>query len=273
MRSEDEAKRLLAGLGERRPVAAADLARFLYLELPQDAEDRLVFIKERGLQHLMFFYLDTFPNARFVFQVRDPRDFLLSARSVRGGWPRNHFGSTRQALAVWDQDQRLGLAALGLLGATRVHLQRYEDLVADPERTLRALAAFLSIKWDDRMLAFHQRANAKRRSQQGAAFHNLAKPMLRENYGMWRRGLSSGAVKIVEAHLGDLMDRFGYPRAHHGRNARLHLVKALVLAPFERVASRDLHLWRDERDIERKLRSLPQSDRVPLLPPLTYPSA
>lgn len=274
LRSEDEAKRLLAELGERQPIAAADLARFLYLELPQDAEGRLVVVKERGLQHLMFFYLGTFPNARFVFQVRDPRDFLLSAQSIYGGWPRNVFGSTRQALACWDQDQRLGLAALGLLGAKRVHLQRYEDLVADPERTLRALAAFLSIKWDERMLAFHEGANARRRSQHhAAAFRNLAKPMLRDNYGKWRRGLSSSAVKTVEAHLGDLMDRFGYPREHHRRNARLHLLKALLLAPLEHVANRDLHLWRDERDVERDLRSLRPSDKTPLLPPLTYPSA
>ena len=269
VRSEAEAQRLRAWVGAKRRVAAADFARFLYFELPQEAKDRLVFIKERGLQHLMFFFLETFPNAKFVFQVRDPRDVLLSAQQLRGGWPRNLFGSTRQALACWDQDQRFGLAALGLLGKERVHLQRYEDLVGDPEGTLRALATFLAIRWDDSMLSFHETPTARRRSQQDPAAHgNLGKPLLRENFGKWRRGLSAGEVKTVEAHLGGLMDRFGYPREHEMRP--IHLLKALLLAPIERVANRDLHLWRHERDVERDLIRL---DREPLLPPLDYPAA
>ncbi len=274
VRSEAEAQRLHAWMDAQHRVAAADFARFLYLELPQEAKDRLVFIKERGLQHLMFFLLETFPSAKFVFQVRDPRDVLLSAQRLRGGWLHNMFGSTRQMLACWDQDQRFGLAALGLLGRERVHLQRYEDLVGNPEDTLRALAAFLAIGWDDGMLAFHETPAAKRRSQQEPASHgNLDKPLLRENFGKWRRGLSAGQVKTVEAHLGDLMDRFGYLREHDMRHARIrsmHLLKALLLAPLEHAANRDLHLWRHERGFERDLRRL---DREPLLPPLDYPAA
>lgn len=274
-RNETEAQRLRAWADRPGAGCPADFARFLYFELPADAKGRLVFIKEQGLQHLMFFLLETFPNAKFVFQVRDPRDVLLSAQRLRGGWLHNMFGSTRQMLACWDQDQRFGLAALGLLGRERVHLQRYEDLVGNPEDTLRALAAFLAIGWDDGMLAFHETPAAKRRSQQEPASHgNLDKPLLRENFGKWRRGLSAGQVKTVEAHLGDLMDRFGYPRRARGmRHAKvrsMHLLKALLLAPLEHAANRDLHLWRHERGIERDLRRL---DREPLLPPLDYPAA
>lgn len=271
-RNETEAQRLRAW-ADRPAVCPADFARFLYFELPADAKGRLVFIKEQGLQHLMFFLLETFPNAKFVFQVRDPRDVLLSAQRLRGGWLRNMFGSTRQMLACWDQDQRFGLATLGLLGRERVHLQRYEDLLGDPEGALRALARFLGIGWDDGMLAFHETPAAKRRSQQGpAALVNLGKPLLRENFGKWRRGLSAGQVKTVEAHLGDLMDRFGYPREHEVALARIrsmHLLKALLLAPLEHVANRDLHLWRHDRTVERYLDGL---DREPLLPPLKYPA-
>lgn len=232
-----------------------------------------MFIKEYGLQRLMPFFLETFPNAKFVFQVRDPRDVLASAQRLRGGWPRNMFGSTRRMLARWDLDQRFGLATLGLLGRERVHLQRYEDLVGDPEGTLRALARFLGIGWDDGMLAFHETPAAKRRSQQGpAAFVNLDKPLLRENFGKWRRELSAGQVKTVEAHLEDLMDRFGYPREHDLRDTPIRsvqLLKALLLAPLEHVANRDLGLWQQDRTIKRDLYRL---DREPLLPPLKYPA-
>ena len=270
-RGEAEARRLLAWLDSRQAIAAADFAHFLYLDLAPEAQGRLVFIKEPILQHMLFFLLETFPNAKFVFQVRDPRDFLLSARQLRGGWPRNIFGSTRQALANWSQDQRFGLAVLGLLGEERVRLQRYEDLVRDPEDTLGALAAFLGIKWDDRMLAFHETPLAKRRSQRNPeTFSNLGQPLLRRNFGKWRRGLSAGTVKVVEAHVGELMERFGYAREHDIRDARTHLLKALLLAPIEHVANRHIHLHRYKRSPERDLEGL---DRVPLLPQLHYGNA
>ena len=80
----------------------------------------------------------------------------------------------------------------------------------------------------------------------------------------------AGAVKVVEAHLGELMDRFGCPREHDVRDARTHLLKALLLAPIERVANRHIHLHRYRRSPERDLEGL---DRVPLLPQLHYGNA
>ena len=264
LRSEAEARRLHAWVSARPQVTAAELARFLYLDLPQ-AEGKLLFVKDRGLHDWMFFLREIFPQAKFVFQVRDPRDYLLSAQRM----PRSMFGSTRQALAAWDQDQRFGLATLGLLGAARVHLQRYEDLVRDPVGTLQALTEFLGIRWDDSMIAFHEMPFAKRRVRDNPVpMQNLDKPLLRENYGKWRQALSASAVKTVEAHLGQLMDRFGYPRQHDPRFAQMHRFKALLLAPVERAANRDLHLWRGERGVEKRLRSF---DVEPLLPPVEYP--
>ena len=69
------------------------------------------------------------------------------------------------------------------------------------------------------------------------------------------------------------MDRFGYPREHDMRHAGVrprHLLKALLPAPLEHVASRDLHLWRHDRTVERNLNRL---DREPLPPPLDCPAA
>jgi hypothetical protein len=48
----------------------------------------------------------------------------------------NKFGSVRNALNVWRDDQAGGLAAYGLLGTQRVFLQRYEDLVANFTRPI-----------------------------------------------------------------------------------------------------------------------------------------
>ena len=62
------------------------------------------------------------------------------------------------------------------------------------------------------------------------------------------------------------MDRFGYPRQHDVRHGPMHRLKALLLAPIEHAANRNLQLWREDRSFERLL--LPRFDVEPLLPPV-----
>lgn len=266
-----EAQHFLRWVDGQSTWTPGELAHFLYLELPPDAKDKLVFVKEQHVHQLLFFVVETFPGTKFVHQVRDPRDFLLSARRMRRGRLGNKYGSTRQALAIWRHDQRTGLAALGLLGANRVHLQRYEDLVSDPERTLHDLTAFLGLEWDDAMLAFHATPAARRLAGQHLGYANVDKPLVRGNFGKYRDGLSASDIRAVEASLGHLMDRFGYPREYDAGGGALALAWTLVMEPLERLANREPYPWhRAAVQVDREHRAL-EDARVPLLAPLTYP--
>ena len=184
--------------------------------MPLEAHGKHALIKENNVHHLLFFLIDCFPNAKFIFQVRDPRDFLVSAKARRKRWLGNKFGSVRNALNVWREDQIGGLHALGLLGSDRVFLQRYEDLIGRSEETLASLCAFLGLSFDERMLDFHEAESAQRLAVKGGPRENLGKPLMTENFRKYRKGLSRGQIKIVEAYVGDLMDRFGYPREYTG---------------------------------------------------------
>lgn len=215
-RGEEEADRFATWLDCRDEIVPRDVARFVFQEMPLAAHGKHAFVKENNLHQMLFFLVDCFPDAKFVFQVRDPRDFLLSCVVRRKRWLGNKFGSIRNAMNVWREDQLGGLTAYGLLGPDRVHLQRYEDLVANFENTVTRLCAFLEIDFDERMHRFHEADHAQQLAVKGGPRENLSRPIMTQNFRKYRKGLSRGQVRIVEAYVGDLMDRFGYPREYTG---------------------------------------------------------
>jgi hypothetical protein len=267
-RGDAEAERLAKWLDQQTELSPHAIARFVYQEMPLDAHGKHAFIKENNAHQMLPFIVDCFPDAKIVFQVRDPRDFLLSAVARRSRWLGNKFGSVRNALNVWRDDQMGGLAAYGLLGRERVFLQRYEDLVGRFEETMTDLCAFLGISFDDGMRNFHQAEHAQNLAVKGGPRENLAKPLMTENFRKYRKGLSSGRIKMVEAHVGDLMDRFGYPREYTGlaRPSIFSVLRPQFSEPWERLVNSDLRP--QYKTGNSRLQSKLDADVTPLCPPL-----
>lgn len=237
--SEARAAELAAWLDAHPRATPAELARRVYAGLDPKPGATTVFIKENNLHRVLFFVLACFPEAKFVFQVRDPRDFLASAQARRGFFGGNKFGSLRNALTVWREDQLGGLALLGLLGPERVFFQRYEDLIARPRAVLEPLCAFLGLGFEPSMLDFHQSEDAARLAQSSAARENIARPLMSANAGKYRDSLSKGRIRTVETWLGDLMDRFGYARdfARPRRPSPWRVLAPQLSEPFERLVN------------------------------------
>lgn len=267
-RSEEEAARLVDWVGARDGTDVRALARFVYQELPLEAHGKHALVKENNIHNMLFFLVDCFPDARFIFQVRDPRDFLLSAKLRKKRWLGNKFGSLRNALAVWREDQVGGLNALGLLGPSRVHLQRYEDLVADTETTLRRLCDFLGLEFDERMREFHSAEDAQRLAVKGGPRENVAKPMMTTNFRKYLKGLSRREIKIVETFVGDLMDCFGYPREYPARRrpSVYSSIRPQLTEPFERIVNSEFRP--QYKGGNRRLSAELAGRSAPLCPPL-----
>ena len=265
--SEDAAAKLRAYLDAHPQATPRQLANFVYAGLEPKPGASTVFVKENNLHRLLGFALECFPAARFVFQVRDPRDYLVSAEARRGFWAGNKFGSLRRALEVWREDQLGGLQALGLLGPGRVWFQRYEDLVSRPRAVLEPLCAFLGLSFEEGMLDFHASEQALRRGASHAARANVARPLMSANFGKYRAELSRRKIRAVESWLGDLMDRFGYER-EFGAAGRLRQASALWpqwTEPFERVLNRETEpfYFDGQKRFRRRLRGLPAPLRRP----------
>ena len=208
--SQQAARDFLQWTGKHAAADFGLLARQVFGAFCALGSRRIIFIKENNLHRMLFFILHWFPSARFVFQVRDPRDFLLSAQRRKEGPYGNKFGSNLRAMETWRADQLGGLSALAHLGTERVFFQRYEDLVAAPEVVLPALCAFLGVTYTPTMLEFHSSEFSARLAVPGGPRENLDKPLLAQNFGKYREGLDSEQIRMVEATLGPLMQRFGY---------------------------------------------------------------
>jgi hypothetical protein len=100
---------------------------------------------------LMLDYIDTlYPESQIIHIVRNPRDVIESWR---------HFYGTKSVPRAAQSWVRYVRAAHDFTRARLEHRAievRYEDLVADPEQTLRRLFAWLGEPWDDRVLRFEE---------------------------------------------------------------------------------------------------------------------
>jgi hypothetical protein len=267
-RGEDEAQRFADWVDAQEAIVPADVARFVFQEMPVDARGKHAFVKENNIHQMLFFLVDCFPDAKFIFQVRDPRDFLLSCVARRKRWLGNKFGSIRNAMNVWRDDQLGGLTAYGLLGPQRVFLQRYEDLVGNFEPTVSRLCEFLGLGFDERMHTFHEADHAQKLAVKGGPRENLARPLMTGNFRKYRKGLSRGQVKIVEAYNGDLMDRFGYPREYTGiaKPGFFSTLRPQLTEPLERFVNSDLRP--QYKFGNSRLKKQLDADVTPLCPPL-----
>jgi len=92
-----------------------------------------------------------FPSARFIHVVRDPVA-VYSSRKRIDEQVSGRFRAARQVLQELERSFRIALEEQQK-GKDASHcLLRYEDVLADPEREMRRVAAHLEIDWEESLL-------------------------------------------------------------------------------------------------------------------------
>jgi hypothetical protein len=195
---------------------------------------------------------EQFPGARFVHLVRDGRDVVPSLLTME-------FGPDRFADATlfWRTRVLRARAAGRRLGPGRYREVRYEDLVADPARSLGAVCAFAGIRYEPAMLAYHERAAELIGGLRDTAHVQGVRRPPTAGVRDWRTAMADGDVKLFDALAGDALDAFGYPRSALDVPARVR-VDAAVHRVRRTVALRARTL---RTRVRRRL--LARRDRVP----------
>lgn len=183
---------------------------YLYSKGMKLENKTLLFLKEHRTHRQVPYLLSRFPKAKFVIQVRDPRDFLASCKNIsRIGY---HYGSAMKAIEIYREDQERTLNLLYALPASQIYIQRYEDLVTQPETVISALCEFLRIDFESNMLSFHDKDAAKRAAAaQPNYWRNLKKPLMSSSVGKYKTILSRIELRAVEDRVGYVMRQLGYP--------------------------------------------------------------
>ncbi|MCB0874679.1 MAG: sulfotransferase [Solirubrobacterales bacterium] len=165
----------------------------------------------------------TLPESRFIHLIRDGRDVALSqtARAL------NEQPPPAEQAARWVKRIRKSRDQAATLKGPRYVEARYEDLVRDPETTLRRICEFVDLPWEEEMLRYHERAAERLAEMAGSlraegthaeqeAGYRIAnhapttKPPDPAKLDKWRREMSPGDLAAYDAVAGELLSELGY---------------------------------------------------------------
>jgi hypothetical protein len=165
----------------------------------------------------------TLPESRFIHLIRDGRDVALSQteRAL------NEQPPPPEQAARWVKRIRKSRDQAATLKGARYVEARYEDLVRDPETTLRRICTFIDLPWDGSMLTYHERAAERLAEMAGelraeggqatqAAGYRIdnhaptTKPPDPSKLDKWRTQMRPEDLAAYDAVAGDLLSELGY---------------------------------------------------------------
>lgn len=134
--------------------------------------------------------LSIWPDARFIHIVRDGRDV---ARSCIGmGWA----GNVWTGLERWLEAEHLWDRLCQTIAPDRQIEVTYENLITDPEKSLKQLCDFIGIVYESAMLNYSQ-----------ATTYDFPDPSF---IGQWKRKLSEREIRLVESRGAQKLVERGY---------------------------------------------------------------
>lgn len=140
-------------------------------------------------------------NIKMIHIVRDVRDVVLSLQNTN--WAPKSIEKTFPA--IWN-NTNLNLRHFASQRPENYFFVRYEDLVANPESTLRLLCNFLDIAFDDRMLDWQSLGKDLRHLPH---HKNLGQPPLSSRCYAWKNLGDATSFPWVE-RASEALQEFGY---------------------------------------------------------------
>lgn len=148
---------------------------------------------------------ESYPGARILHMMRDPRDRFASVQARWG----NRLGGVGAGTAEWMQSARLGLSnQASFPGSYRI--VRYEDLVSEPRQTLEEVCDFIDAPWSEDMLDMRNAESF--RAEGGNSSYGRRQPgaISSDSIGRYRSVLRPSQISFIGLMAGETMQRLGY---------------------------------------------------------------
>jgi hypothetical protein len=147
-----------------------------------------------------------YPDARFVYLVRDGRDVAASMLK-RGVHERDIYKAGKR----WRNEQQLSIGAMSDEALReRFFMLRYEDLIADAEGVTKTLMDFLGMPFEASQLEFYRQKSVIEHSKKSEFWKNLSKPVDASNAGKYREFLTERDIRIFENLCWNELSLLGY---------------------------------------------------------------
>jgi len=200
---QPDARRLqddLAAMGHDASYAA--LFRLLHEHLLAQIGKERWGDKTLGAEQHADVVLALYPTAQMIHVVRDPRDRYAS-QSLHRSAPRGAVGA---GTGIWLSSIRLARRN-ALRYPTRYRVVRYEDIVTDPDSTIRGLCEFLGEPFAEAMLV----APGPPQRLGGRSPHRSEpSPLVATSVGRYAEDLGDQEIAFIQLLAGRWMRRLGY---------------------------------------------------------------
>jgi hypothetical protein len=144
--------------------------------------------------------IEWFPDAQIVHLVRDGRDVALSLFGRQHDF---YVYNSYFAAEYWESFVERGRAQGRQLAPNQYLELRYEDLLTQPDATMKTLCAFLGEEFSDELFD----VTAVTDPGKTPLVH---KPLRADNAGKWRSKMSTAQIQAFESVSGKTLREFGY---------------------------------------------------------------
>jgi hypothetical protein len=145
-----------------------------------------------------------FPNSKFIHIVRDGRAFANSM--IAADWGPN---DVIEAAERWLYFVGLGMIATNYLGEGRIMTVKYEDVVRNTEDSMRRIASFLGLEFQQAMCSPTGLSVPGFIKKTHALLGASVEP---KRLDAWKQKLKPRDIEILESKIGDVLLILGYER-------------------------------------------------------------
>jgi hypothetical protein len=160
-------------------------------------------------------YADTlfhlFPEAKMIHLARDGRAVAASIMPL--DWGPN---TIVNAASSWVKKIKKGFGVESSYGSGRVKRVRYEDIVLDPEETMKAICVFLEITYEPAMIEGGGFLVPAYSSEQ---HHLVGRGPVAGRVEAWKNSLTRREIELFESIAGEYLLQLGYA-VLYGASAR-----------------------------------------------------
>ncbi|MEE9293701.1 MAG: sulfotransferase [Phycisphaerae bacterium] len=146
-----------------------------------------------------------FPDAKIIHVIRDGRDVACSLQSVP--W---YEGTLADCANYWRVNVKRGCRHGRRFDKKRYLEIRYENLVNNPEGTIREVCHFIGEDFEPAMLQYYLDAEEQMPEHSMAYHQNLMQPINQTAVRRWERDMSAADVATFETYAGSLLRTLGY---------------------------------------------------------------
>jgi protein-tyrosine sulfotransferase len=147
-----------------------------------------------------------FPRAKFMHMLRDGRDVISSYMVKRNT---NQYNDLNEAIYRWKTSIERTADLKKSIPAEQYLEVRYEDLVLQPEESLRRTSQFLGIGYSSKMLDYWKMPSTIENKYY--SYHaNLGKPVFPSSIGKWKERLSEDQQTFILRNITSELKSLGY---------------------------------------------------------------